>query len=396
VKILFLTPTPPDTLHRIRALHLLKCLAHSHEVHLLSFVRHARDQEQLATLQPYCARIYSVPFSLPRALMGCLLALPSRLPLRVAYYRQAAMYRQVQYLLRHEHFDVVYVKRKRMAQFVQQQSSLPRILDLTDAVSLYYQRSLQTIDWLRWPLHVEEFVKIRHYEVDILRYFERGVVCSSVDHHYLTSQASRPIENLRVIPNVVDVHHYAALSPVAIPEQPILLFSGLMDKHVNIDAATYLVHDIFPRIRHALPHARLQIVGPRPASQVQKLGQMPGVHVTGHVADIRTAIAQASVVLCPMRVGAGTRNKILQGMAMARPIVSTPLGAEGIEYTDGVNVLIASDAEAFARQSVRVLQDKTLQESLAVNGRRLVATRYSLEQMAVLLHALLQEVVCGR
>lgn len=396
VKILFLTPSPPDELHRIRALQILKCLSRSHEVSLLTFVRNPGDWDKLAAIREYCLTLNTVSHSLPRAFANCLIALPTRIPLRVAYQRSPAMQYQVQQLLQKEHFDLVYVKRKRMAQYVQHESGLPRILDLTDAVSLYYKRSLQTIDWLRFPLHLEEFIKIRRYEVDILRYFTRGVVCSAIDAQYLQTVARRPLETLRVVPNVVDVDFYRSHVVSTLTERPVLLFSGLMDKHVNVDAANYLVRDIFPRIRRARPDAMLYIVGPNPTRRLREFGRTEGIVVTGHVEDIREFIDRATVVLCPVRVGAGSRNKILQAMAMERPVVSTPLGAEGLDCTDNEDLLIASDPERFADQTLRVLGSRSLQRKLATKGRRLVVEKYSLESLHSHLNELFLEIGCIR
>jgi glycosyltransferase involved in cell wall biosynthesis len=115
------------------------------------------------------------------------------------------------------------------------------------------------------------------------------------------------------------------------------------------------------------------------------MGRLAGVTVTGYVDDLRDYVNKATVVLCPVRVGAGTRNKILQAMAMRRPVVSTPLGAEGLEYEEGRDLLIASDAESFAVQTLRLLDDSQLAETLAENGRNLVQQHYSVNLLESML-----------
>jgi len=334
-----------------------------------------------------------VPFSLPRALINCALALPTSLPLRVAYSHNPAMQRKLNKILQDETFNLIYVKRKRMAQYVQHMNTPRRILDLTDAVALYYKRSLETVSWLRYPIHFEEYIKIRRYEPKISHYFDRTVVCSRVDAEYLEQQAGQELPNLRVIPNVVDTDFYRSDSSPPATQEPILLFSGLMDKHVNIDAARYLVDDIFPTIRSQRPDARLYIVGPRPVPEVRAMEQVPGVTVTGYVDDLRDYIEKASVVLCPVRVGAGTRNKILQAMSMQRPVVSTPLGAEGLEYEAGQDLLIASDATSFTEQTLQLLSDPELRTTLAARGRSLVQQHYSIDILESLLTKQFTELV---
>lgn len=392
MNILLLTPTPPDDLHRIRALQILKALARKHSVTVLTFVRNDRDRAKCEAIREYCAAIHMVPFSRPRALVNCALALPTPLPLRVAYSRNPAMHRKLSEILHDETFDLIYVKRKRMAQYVQHMNTPRRILDLTDAVALYYKRSLKTVSWSHYPVHFEEYIKIRRYEPMISRYFDRTVMCSRVDAEYLEQQAGRRLSNLRVIPNVVDTDFYRSDSSPPAAQGPVLLFSGLMDKHVNIDAARHLVDDIFPAIRNRHPDACLYIVGPRPVPEVRAMEQVPGVTVTGYVDDLRSYIEQANVILCPVRVGAGTRNKILQAMSMQRPVVSTPLGAEGLEYEPDQDLLIASDATTFAEQTLRLLDDPNLIAALAACGRNLVQRRYSIDVLASSLADLFAEI----
>lgn len=392
MKILLLTPTPPDHLHRIRALQILKALAREHSVSVLTFARNNQDLEKCEAIREYCEAVHTVPFSLPRALINCALALPTPLPLRVAYQRSPAMRRKLSELVQKEKFDLIYVKRKRMAQYVWQMNSPRRILDLTDAVALYYKRSLETVNWLRFPIHYEEYITIRRYEPKIAQHFDRAVVCSQVDADYLENEAGRQLDNLRVIPNVVDTDFYRSHSPPPAAQKPVLLFSGLMDKHVNVDAARYLVEEIFPAIRNRCPDVCLYIVGPHPVPEVRAMERVPGVIVTGYVDDLRSYIEKASVVLCPVKVGAGTRNKILQAMSMQRPVVSTPLGAEGLSYEPDRDLLIASDAATFAEQTLRLLDDPDLIASLAARGRSLVQQRYSIDVLASSLADLFAEI----
>ncbi len=385
MNILLLTPTPPDNLHRIRLLQILKALARKRSITLLTFVRNDQDRAKCEAIREYCTAIHMVPFSLPRALINCIAALPTPLPLRVAYSRNPAMHRELNKILQEKTFDLIYVKRKRMAQYVQHMNTPRRILDLTDAVALYYKRSLETVSWFRYPIHFEEYIKIRRYEPMISHYFDHTVLCSHIDAEYLEQQAGRELPNLRIIPNVVDTDFYRSDSSTPAIQEPVLLFSGLMDKHVNIDAARYLVNDIFPTIRNQRPDSRLYIVGPRPVPEVRAMEQEPGVTVTGYVADLRTYIEKASVVMCPVRVGAGTRNKILQAMSMQRPVVSTPLGAEGLEYEADRDLLIASNATLFAEQTLRLLSEPELRTMLATHGRSLVQQHYSIDILESLL-----------
>jgi sugar transferase (PEP-CTERM/EpsH1 system associated) len=367
-------------------------MASRHAVTVVTFVRNDRDREKCDAIRDLCEAVHMVPFSIPRALGNCIAALPTPLPLRVAYQRNPEMRRRVDTLIASGRFDLVYVKRKRMAQYVLHFNTPRRLLDLTDAVALYYERSLRTVDWLRYPLHLEEFYKIRRYEPKLVPLFDSTVVCSPVDARYLEQQAGRKFHNLRVIPNVVDTDFYQSSSPPTLPEHPVLMFSGLMDKHVNVDAARFLVDEILPHVRRKQPSAELLIVGPKPVAEVRAMGERNGITVTGYVEDLRDYIERASVVLCPVRVGAGTRNKILQAMSMNRPLVSTTLGAEGLNYQDGRDLLIADDAAQFAKHTLSILSDPERQRSLAAAGRQLVESQYSVHVLGDQLDALFREI----
>jgi glycosyltransferase involved in cell wall biosynthesis len=149
-----------------------------------------------------------------------------------------------------------------------------------------------------------------------------------------------------------------------------------MDFRPNIDAMTWFVEDILPRIRTEIPHAHLVIVGQKPAPRIQALAQNPGVAITGWVPDTRPFVADAAVYVVPLRMGSGTRLKILEAMAMGKAIVSTTRGAEGIEYTPNQHLIIADTPETFARAVVALLRDPQRCRELGRHARALVESKY--------------------
>jgi glycosyltransferase involved in cell wall biosynthesis len=157
---------------------------------------------------------------------------------------------------------------------------------------------------------------------------------------------------------------------------PSVVFTGLMDHPPNIDAVVWFCRKILPALRAKRPGLRFKIVGARPDARVIELAGREGVEVTGEVADIRPYLAGSSALVVPLRSGGGTRLKILEAMAMGRPVISTTLGAEGLEVTPGDNLLIADSAERFAGQILTLLESPDMARRLGKAGRELVVAKY--------------------
>jgi glycosyltransferase involved in cell wall biosynthesis len=192
------------------------------------------------------------------------------------------------------------------------------------------------------------------------------------------------------VPNGVDIDFFR---PAAIDSSPgTLLFNGVLDYHPNRDAVEYLLTQVLPRIRERRPDVRLKVVGRGAPAELERL-RRAGLEVTGEVPDLRPHLQEAAVVLVPIRMGGGTRLKVLEGLAMARPMVSTSIGCEGIDVRDGEHLLIADTADAFADQVDRILGDPALAARLGHAGRTLVEDRYSWDRAGDRLEDLYRSVV---
>ncbi len=180
-----------------------------------------------------------------------------------------------------------------------------------------------------------------------------------------------PSRTVAVVPNGVDIDYFAPSQTA--PEPDLIVFEGNMNFPPNIDTAIRLVQDVLPRVQRSVPAARICLVGRDPASEVVALASAR-VEVTGTVDDVRPYLARAAVFACPMRLGSGIKNKILQAWAMARPVVATPESLGGLAASDGVNLLVRSSPEAFAGAIVQLLNDDRLSSELGQNGRETVGT----------------------
>jgi glycosyltransferase involved in cell wall biosynthesis len=284
------------------------------------------------------------------------------------------MARLVRELVAVASFDIAHVEHLRAAHFAPTLGRLPRVFDAVDCITaLQRQMMARAESPVRRLLAWEEWSKLRRFEPCAYRPFDRLTVTSDFDASELC-QLSRELPPLSVIPNGVDLTYF---QPSEEPPRPdVLVFSGKMSYKANEDAALYLAREIFPKVVARRPSAQLWIVGSSPTAEVQALAT-GNVRVTGFVEDLRPFLSQAALAVCPMRIGVGIQNKALEAMAMARPVVCSPIAARalgGAEKTGAVRV--AEDASAFADECVALLErpEAALQAGRA--ARRYVETRH--------------------
>jgi polysaccharide biosynthesis protein PslH len=222
-----------------------------------------------------------------------------------------------------------------------------------------------------------EVRKMESYETRTLRRF-RNVIAVS-DHDRKEMLALAPGCTITVVPTGVDTEQYQPAPSVA-GGPPRIVFTGSMDWEPNIDAVEYFCRDIFPSILAQFPDARFQIVGRNPYPRVKKLASA-SVEVTGTVPSVSEYLRTATVVIVPLRIGGGTRLKIFEAMAMKKALVSTSIGAEGLDVTSGKDCLLADDAQSFATAILALLRDPELRRSYENNAAALAA-RYDWSQIA--------------
>lgn len=294
--------------------------------------------------------------------------------------------------IRQTRADLVYVDGLAMTQYLDRRSGVPMVVDLHDCLTrLFAQGARGERQWRTKLARYLETLRIAQWERTLPRRFGVVVTNSTVDAAVLRRLAPRG--RILTIPNGVDCEYFAP-GPNGHRTHRIV-FTGVMSYGPNADAAQYCANEIFPRVQAKVRDAEFWVVGADPTAEVRRLGERNSIHVTGRVEDMRPYLQSAAVCACPLRYGAGIKNKILSAMAMGKPVVSTSVGLEGIEARPGADVLQADTPQTFADALASVLTTDDLARRLSESGHRLVRGKYSWTAMADSLDRALSAVSTG-
>jgi polysaccharide biosynthesis protein PslH len=383
-------PFPPIWGFGQRAYQLARHLARQHRVTVVAYASSAQrpDVEEMArVVHEVVAVVGEPPRGLRRRLMQ-VKSLASRVPFHAASLRTRALQGAVDDTLARHHFDVILLESSQMG-WVSSPPGLPVVIDEHNIESELLERmadSERTV--LRRLFHEIEFRRYRRFEDRTWAASAGCTTTSSRDAARLYSR--RPEVLVAIVPNGVDVDQFA---PQASHEAPgRLIFTGLMDYRPNFDGISWFLDEIYPLIQQRRPDVQLQIVGHGSPEVLDEL-RGPGIEVTGRVPDLRSYLDDATVAIVPLRIGGGTRLKVVEAMSMGKAIVSTALGAEGIQVADGEHCLVADNTTEFAEAVCRLLDDPDLRRRLAINARALAVEDYSWQRSSDHMSALLERVV---
>lgn len=376
-------PYPLNTGANQRIFHLLQALARLSEVTFACPTEGGRWPPELDALRPFFQHALLFPsesFDASRSARSH--GLHSRLsrlvryhghlrePALIRWYRSpigAAMIRKAC----DTKFDLLWVERLISIGLLPDDPGCRVIMDLDDVqYRKIGHRLRQTGLRPRTVFDMLEFLKLRRLERTLVQGPYELAVCSALDKETLGGSS-----RIWVIPNGVDVPADAS-ARLPVDRQPVLVLVGAMSTEANADAAQFFVRRILPRIQRVVPEVRTTIVGSNPTQAVRELQDDPSVTVTGTVPTVEPFLREASMSVVPIRFGGGTRIKILESLAHGVPVVSTRVGAEGLEVEDGRHLLLADSAADFADACLRLLRDGAQCAALSREGLKLVQARY--------------------
>lgn len=384
MRILCLLPFIPFPLNRgtnQRVYHLVKALGSEHDTTLL-IMKHAEGEsmasslpatEALQAMKSIAKEVIAIDVQLQnwRSLSArCFDTHPETLH----HWWSNEFYQQIEILLTAQNFDAIYCEDICMTQYLEKLSTknptlLKKIAVITDrnrVDSEYQEEQSPYLKGLASRVqHYDNHTKLKRYEKHLLSQFKYQVVCSPEDRHYVEQQLGG--KHIKVVGNGFDTETF---QPQAWENEagPVICFTGTMDYAPNVDGMHWFFEAIFPHLQNLLPTFKVKVVGLNPLPEIKAYGNLPGVEVTGGVPDIVPYYAACDVYIAPLRIGGGTRLKLLEAMAMEKPIVTTQIAAQGLDLSEQ-HVSFADNAEAFAHQIVRVLSAPQNAQQKAENAK---------------------------
>lgn len=373
-------PYPLDRGTYQRTFHLLRELADKHTVDLIALSENGERLEQRHVFEDFCRDVRLVPFQHPKWPKLVPDRLLRAMPSTIQHWTLPKLADAIRDQLQRNQYDLVHVCDIVLAQyFLDEHQDIPLSIDRSrvDLQFQLQQTAFNTTAWKDKLLAWENMAKLWLYEKRVAKRSQMQVLCGPDDEVFVRKHISRSVP-LRVIANGVDLDFFKAqIIRQERTAKPTILFCGAMDYTPNVDALRWYFSEIHDRIRAQVPEVEVCIVGKSPLPEVQAYAEKPGVTVTGSVPDVRPFYRRAWLQIVPLRIGGGTRLKIVESLAIGTPVVSTTIGAQGLELKHDANILLADTAEAFVQQTVRALASPPLRQHLMEAGIRTAKERFS-------------------
>ncbi|MDF1831587.1 MAG: TIGR03087 family PEP-CTERM/XrtA system glycosyltransferase [Porticoccaceae bacterium] len=387
-------PFPPNKGDKIRSYHLLRYLSAHYQVYLGAFVDDPFDWQYADKLEKLCEEVKLVKLKPRSARIKSLRALCNGQALSLPYYSSREMRLWVNQLQSNNNIQRVVVFSAVMAQYVdgKNYSASKKIADMVDVDSEKWREySLQKPFPMNLMYHREAKCLLK-YESQVAESFYYSLFVSTVEAGKFIELAPHVAARVGSYSNGVDADYFNPHQTLRSPyshDESTVVFTGAMDYWPNIDAVSWFTREVFPAVVARNPQAQFYIVGSNPSAQVRKLAELAGVVVTGRVEDVRPYLAYADVTIAPMRIARGIQNKVLEAMAMARPVVVSEAGIEGISAIHGEEVLVANQASDYIRYIDDVLKKKY--KTLGPSARLRVMRDFSWENNLPLVGQLLEQ-----
>lgn len=384
MKILVVYPYIPYPLDRgtyQRTFNLLRELGRTHVITLVALAENGRGLEHKTLFEKFCERVEFVPFVHPPWPKFFPNRLLNPVPVSIQHWKSEALEQKIDELLAGQKFDAIHVCDLVMAHYFRKgrRAKLPLVVDRS-RVDLQYQ--LAEHSRMNFPLRTrvmryEGYAKMWQYERRTAKRAKLEIVCGPDDEAFLRKWVN-PRMGIQVLVNGVDLDFFCTgEDDVSRAKEPTIIFCGAMDYNPNIDALRWYFGEMHEALRRQIPDLRVLVVGKDPTDEVKGYSTRPNVSVTGSVRDVRPYYRQAWMQIVPLRIGGGTRLKIVESLAIRTPAISTTIGAQGLHLRHDKDILLADTAEDFVGQTARALRDAKLRKYLELAGLETVRARFS-------------------
>ena len=381
MNILFLSteiPFPLDSGHHIRTFHTLRMLSKWHDIFFFGFFKEKDNLESIHHIQSFCKKIevFPVRSSLrnPIFLSELFLNFFSKNPFMAQRYFNHKVRRRIEEIIAEHNIELVHFDLLHLGQYHRVVEALSKVLVNHNVESLRLSRlkNMEKNLLKKAYLHLQ-VLKLQRFEKKTCPLFDKCVVVSQEDKKILKKLCG--FDNFVCIPNGVDADHFKPNS-VAIERESLVWVGSLKDAY-NQDAIQYFMTDIFPLIKASVPDCKVTFVGEAPVeNSLRCLENSKNVMVTGYVQDVRPYVAKSSVCIVPLRCGSGTKIKVLNAMSQGKAVVTTSIGAEGIEAKRGEEIIVADEPREFATKTIYLLKHPEEAREIGLRAREVIRQKY--------------------
>lgn len=399
MNILFLSqenPYPPDGGHYIRTFNTLKLLARKHKIFFIATADNDWRSRFKYGLESLCETIdiFILPYrtSTFRFLWSLFLNLFSPLPYSVFKNYSKEVSGKIKQVMTEKNIDFVHVDILPLAIYYYEFKHLPKVLvnHNVESLRLYRWMKIEKNIFKKLYLYIQ-YLKLARFEKTMCPKFDRCVVVSEDDRQVLKKLCA--FDNFVLLPNGVDIHYYQAQEAGKMIDHRLIWVGGMRFAY-NADAVDYFLEEIFPLIQVRIPEVKVSFIGNFPTPKLLKWARNnKSVIVHGYIDDIRPYMQEATVFIAPIRIGSGTKLKVLNAMAMEKAVITTTVGAEGIKATPGEDLLIADSPLEFAEKTVFLLQHPEIVRKIGKNAREVIEEYYDWEVIGKKMHELYEDVV---
>lgn len=372
--ISFRFPYPPIDGYRIRAWNICKILSEKYLVDLLAINEDDKiPAEHIKEAKKYFNEVIVFSFKSMNYLTNAFKGIFSKTPLQSSYYyfKEVQEWINQHYLL----YDLLFCFHIRSARYLMNIIDRPKVIDLVDATSINYFEAKERAKGIWKLIYTIENFRLLAYEVKMLEIFDKAFITSRYDLNYLKKHYNRHSDNIILIPNGVREELFNRNKNFGQTEDDMLVFLGKMNYFPNVDAVIHFARNVFPLVRQKAS-VKFYIVGTSPTKDVLRLRNMECINVTGFVSDPYEYLERAKVVVSPIRFSAGIQNKVIEAMALGKPVVTTTKVSRGIEGENGIHFIIADEDKEMATRIIELLANKSKREKIGANARKLVEEKY--------------------